>query len=52
MYTSDGTQGWNRDNGIGDLMVDGKSIGGKIFNYMFGNIKVNTTPTWTPKDAS
>lgn len=49
MYQSDGAQGWNKDNGIGGISTGGSSIVGQVMNYLGGNIKVNTTPTWTPK---
>lgn len=52
LYQSDGTQGWNKDNGIGGMNTGGNSMLGQVFNYLAGNIKVNTTPTWTPKDES
>lgn len=52
LYQSNGTIGWNKDNGIGGLNTAGDSVAGQIFNYIGGNIKVNTTPTWTPADGN
>ena len=52
LYQSDGTQGWNKDNGLGGISTGGNSIVGQVLNYLGGNIKVNTTPTWTPKGDS
>ena len=52
MYQSDGKIGWNTDNGINGTSTAGNSMLGTIYNYVFGNIKVNTTPTWTPKDGN
>ena len=48
LYQSDGTQGWNKDNGLGGFKTDGNSLAGQVLNFLGGNIKVNTTPTWTP----
>ena len=52
IMSSDGSQGWNK-NGIDSLVSEGKNGGlvSKLLNFVGKNIRLNTTPTWSPADG-
>ena len=51
ILSSDGSQGWNK-NGINSLFTEGKTgLAGKLLNFVGKNIRLNTTPTWSPAEG-